>query len=485
MTKNLLKRNLIHTAIYTLSIILSKGISVILTPWFTKELDKEYFGQMTYLYTFIAFSTAIISIGFETGYFYFKNKNKQENVEGTMHLNHGLFLLFFLVPAFIWAEPLSILLIDSKEFVNHFRTLLGIMAFDILSLIPMAVLRYKEKVLRYSLIRILNALIILLFTYIFLKYLPDQKALPSWIPFNTFSQNDLVFYILLANLIASGIQLILLLPEIIKFRWKWKFELIKKYYQYGIPIAIGSMAYLINEQADTIFLKKMLEDGEAQIGIYKANYRVALLLGIIITGYRMGIEPFFFNQADKAGAKKNYSIVMNIFVIISLLAGLFIVFNEFWIKELYIKDRSYHEGFKIVPVLILAIVFSGIYSNLSVWYKINNQTKYGMTFTLIGAGITVLLNYILVPKYGYIASAWITLFCYFIMVLLSYSFGQKNYPIDYKIKRILTYILLASALYYLSLHIEYTQWYYRNLLLIPFLGLILGFERKTLKKIRK
>jgi O-antigen/teichoic acid export membrane protein len=482
-----LKKNLLQTLIYTLSLILSKGISVIVTPYLTKNLPSEAeFGQITYFYTFMAIFVALLSFGLETSFFFFKNKNPKENVEGNMLSIHLLAGTFLLALGWFFAEPISLFLTKNKGFENHFKVILGIVWIDLAMIIPFAKLRYQKRPIRYGSIRILHAISTLILLQILFVSFPNlvESQNPEWLGF--YDKGDMVLYFLLIGLMANIISILFLIPEYKNIKFSWNPSLNKTYLRYGIPVAIGSLAYIINEQADSIFIKFMLPDDIAdnQLGIYKANYRVAGLLGIIITGYRLGIEPFFFQSANDKDAKKNFALVLDIFIIFTILGALFILMNQHFVEKYYIESK-YYSGFKIVPIVLLAYIFSGIYNNLSVWYKLIDKTRFGMYFTLIGASITLILNFIFVPKYGYISSAWITLVCYISMCFISYFLGQKNYPINYNLKRILTYLLSAFAIYFISLYFHKEQWVLKNLLLFIYILIIGVFERKMLLQLIK
>lgn len=247
---------------------------------------------------------------------------------------------------------------------------------------------------------------------------------------------------------------------------------------------IGGMAYVINEMIDREFIKHLLDDAKTANGIYSMNYKVAGLLMIMITGYRLGVEPFVFKLAGGKKAKTTYAFLLKALTALMTFAALGILFNKDLIQTYFTRGEEYHTGFVVVPPLLLAMIFSGMYYNLSVWYKIENKTRFGMYFSIIGAGITILLNWIFVPKFGYLACAWVTFLCYFAMSLLSYLFGQKHYKIPYNLTRIGVYLGLGIILYFIGLKLDEIHNLLDNILLLVFLLIAFILEKNEIYKLK-
>ncbi|MFL0074530.1 lipopolysaccharide biosynthesis protein, partial [Tenacibaculum maritimum] len=292
-----------------------------------------------------------------------------------------------------------------------------------------------------------------------------------------------VIHIFVAGLIASAITFILLLPTLFKFKITFDFKLLRKMLAYSLPIMVGSLAFVTNENLDKLILKDIV--GEKQMGVYAACYKLGVFMSLYIMAFKLGAEPFFFNQADKKNAKENYSTILSWFTFFGALFMLVIVsFIDIFAKILLQSDE-YFEALQIVPIILLANLFLGIYNNLSVWYKLTDKTKYGMYFSIIGAAITISFNLIMIPKIGYIAAAWATLMAYGSMMLISYFIGKKYYPVPYNLKKITSYLLISTLLSYLSFS------YFRGVytLSVFFIFILLGWiiynEKSIIQKLLK
>jgi len=279
---------------------------------------------------------------------------------------------------------------------------------------------------------------------------------------NNYSENTVVYrmvsyiynpsmgvgYIFISNLVASLITLLILLPYINIFRIKYNYKLWKKVISYSLPLLIVGLAGTINETFDRVLLKYLLPDrlrAMEQLGIYGACYKISIIMTIFIQTFRFAAEPFFFLESKSSGHKEMYAIVLKYFVlfgsIIFLITTLYIDIVKFFVGE------KYYSGLKVVPILLMANLFLGIHYNLSIWYKLTSKTLYGAYISVMGAVITIVLNYIFIPIYGYMASAWATFVCYLTMAIVSYMYGQRHYKIEYDIRRIIMYILVSYIVY--------------------------------------
>ncbi|HIE15686.1 MAG TPA: polysaccharide biosynthesis protein, partial [Bacteroidales bacterium] len=325
-----------------------------------------------------------------------------------------------------------------------------IIATDAFVSIPFAKLRKENKAAKFATIKLINILVNVGLNLFFIKlcpYLIDQNP-NSWVAVLGFGDIS-IKYIFISNLVASIVTLILLLPDIYGTKPEFDKALLKRMLIYSLPLLLAGLAGMVNETLDRILLKVLLpasSDIMQQIGIYGANYKIAILMTLFIQMFRYAAEPFFFSQAKEKDAKKTYAKVMKYFVIFGLLIFLFVMLYIDLIK--YFIGADYREGLKIVPIILLANLFLGIIYNLSVWYKLTNKTKFGAYIALIGAVITIVLNVVLIPKIGYMGSAWATFFCYFSMMIISFFWSRKTYKINYDFKDLLLYFTLALAIFF-------------------------------------
>jgi len=260
-----------------------------------------------------------------------------------------------------------------------------------------------------------------------------------------------VEYVFISNLVASAVVLMLLLPEFRNMTFSFDRKLWNEMIIYALPLLIAGFAGMINETIDRVFLKYMVpEKAEAlvQVGIYGACYKVSILMTLFIQTFRYAAEPFFFSHAEKADAKKTYALVMNYFVITCTVIFLGVMLYMDFVKHLI--GEEYRSGLKVVPILLMANLCLGVFYNLTIWYKLSSKTIWGAYLALIGAAITLLLNFILIPKMGYMGAAWTTLICYTTMMVVSYLVGQKFYNVDYDVRKFFIYIISALIIYFFS-----------------------------------
>lgn len=275
----------------------------------------------------------------------------------------------------------------------------------------------------------------------------------------------------------------MLLPYIFKFKFQFSKAVLQKMMAYGIPIMIGSLAYVTNENLDKLLLGDMIS--KDQMGIYAACYKLGVFMTLYVMAFRLGAEPFFFNHADKANAKETYAKILKWFTIIGTIFMLIVVGYINLFASILLSKPEYYEALAIVPIILLANLFLGIYNNLSVWYKLTDKTKYGMYFSIFGAIITIVLNLFLIEKYGYMASAWATLVAYGSMSIISYFYGKKHYKVPYQLNTILLYLIIVTTLSFISFYQFQENYLVSSLFLIGFIGFILVNERTELKNILK
>jgi O-antigen/teichoic acid export membrane protein len=296
-----------------------------------------------------------------------------------------------------------------------------------------------------------------------------------------------VSYIFIANLVASAVTLLILLPFYFKINYKIDTILWKKMLRYALPVLVSGVAFSVNETFDRVLLERLLPESIAKtsVGMYSACYKLALFMMLFATAYRLGIEPFFFSQSKTKDATKNYAKILEFFVICGALILLIVVVFVDVLKLILIPNEAYWEAMKVVPILLLAYLFLGIYHNLSVWYKITDRTKFGAYISVIGAGITLLVNLMFITSFNYMASAMATLAAYFSMMLLSYYFGRKHYPIPYNIKKIGLYLALSISLSALSFYQFRAQYLIGSALIGLLLLIIWQNEKTTIKQFLK
>lgn len=494
-----------QTAIYGVSTILSRMIAFALTPFYSRALPVGGNGIFTAMYGYASIINAVLAFGMETTFFRYLNKradSKQlvyNNAFGAVIAISIVFLLFsvlFLDPivTFLQAGVTK----DHSDYTFYVKCFLVILIADSFCVIPFAKIRAEGRPIRYGAIKCLNIFIVVFFNVFFLfaipyiiKYhLPGSQWMMGWY------RPKWVGYVFLSNTIASILTIFLLLPEVLKLRLKFDGAMFKEMFVYSWPVLVANISYIINESLDKAMLKHMLPQSisDQEVGIYGMCAKIALFLSIFVQAFRLGAEPFFFSHAKNKNSGDTYARIMTYFVItvavicVALVANvnilaLIIVGKETHIVHNQIVNNVYWSGLSVVPPLLFGYLSLGIYMNLSVWYKLSDQTKYGLYISGIGAVLTIILNWIFIPKYSYMASAWVSLIAYATMMILSYIWGQKNYPIPYNLKKNLAYIIISIIVVYLSFYIFKRNIFIGNALLILFVSGALYFEWRNLKAI--
>jgi O-antigen/teichoic acid export membrane protein len=478
---SVLKKLVGQTAIYGLSSIVGRLLNFLLVPLYTSIFTVGEYGVLSVLMSLVAFAMVLLTYGLETSFFHFANKERNsKNVFSTAFLSLVATTLLFLAIVLPQINQISdVLHIADKPIL--IRYLVWILAFDVLSSLPFAKLRLDNKPWKFAAIRIVNIVVNIglnLFFFLLCPYLINNGYDVEFID-SIYDPNAGIAYIFIAYLVSSFLTLLLLLPEIFSIRFSFDFGLWKRMMSYSFPLLIGGLAYVTNEMVDRVLLDYLLpkDVASAQVGIYSACYKIAIFMTLFIQAFRYGAEPFFFAQAQKKGAKEQYAHVMRYFV--AFTGFIFLVVNVYIdiIKE-FIRNEAYHEGLKIVPILLLANLFLGIYYNLSVWYKVSDNTRYGAYLSLFGALVTITFNLLLIPTMSYMGSAWATLFCYGSMCVASYVLSRKYYPIPYDAKRIFIYLFSS-----LSLYCIWTVWHdsyfaFSTLVCFVYMFLILVLEKR-------
>ena len=438
-----------QTIWYGASTIVNRMLGYLLTPLLTSIFVAGDFGKITTLFTIAAFMNIVYSFGMETAYFRFIAQYEESKVYNTAFLIIGGSTLLFSSFFVLLVQPIASF-IKLPEHPEYIWWVILIVVFDTLAVMPFAKLRHSGRPVKLAFIKVINVLI-QIFLVVFFLYLcknaPSNSFLASF-----YSPETGIGYVILSNVIASGITLLLLYREFFQFRFVIDRDLLRKIIFYSLPLLIVGFGGMVNELIDRFVLLNMypgtVDERYTQSGIYSANYKLAIIIALFIQAFRLGAEPFFFKQSVNTDAQRVYAKVMKFFVITCCCCFLLVVlFLDYWKYFMGNRHPEYWTGLKVVPVLLIAKIFLGIYYNLSVWYKLTNQNKIGAWITLGGVAVTLLINFMLVPRFGYMGCAVATFTCYGSMMFTSYLLGQKYYPVPYDIRRICLYIFIAVILF--------------------------------------
>jgi len=486
MTNNPIKRLAGETAIYGLGTIVPRLLNYFLVPLYTWIFTQQEYGRITELYAWVAIIMVLLTYGMETAFFRYAELEKDiKKVFNTATTAILFTSTAFVLLVLIFLKDISSA-IQYGDYQEYVALLAIIVAIDAFTSIPFAYLRYQNKAKRFSIIKVLSVAVNILLNLIFILAIPHYFNV-EYKEFLIYSHTSLIIYVFIANLFSSALSLLLLWPELKSFRISANKILLKQMLSYGLPILVIGFAGMINEVSDKILLRYFLPDklnAEAQIGIYGANYKLAILMMLFIQMFRYAAEPFFFRESGKEDAKTIYSIVMTYFVIFTLLIFLGVTLYIDVLK--YFIGPAFWIGLQIVPIVLAAKMFLGIFYNLSVWYKLTNTTLYGAIISIVGATITIVLNIILIPKIGYLGSAWANLACYFTMMVISYFWGRKIYKVHYNLKKIMLYCLLAGTLFSVSIliksNLETAIILWNSILFSLFILVVFMIERRTFVK---
>ncbi len=483
-----------QTIWYGISSIAARFINYLLTPYLTYKFTTGEYGQMSVLYAFIPFMNVIFTYGLETGFFRFSQSTDKDKVYSTSSLSLIYSTLFLSVLLIAFNKPLSALL-EFPDKPEYLMLAAAIIALDALTTIPFAKLRQDGRPVKFAFTKLLGIFINVGATYYLLSIFPDwAKNNPQNVFSHFYNKDWVVGYILIANLVQNIIVFLVLSKEFWGFKFRFDKQLWREMMIYSLPLIIAGLGGMINETADRIMLLKWWTpsaggaNADAEVGIYSACYKLSILITLGIQAFRMGAEPFFFKQSTSENAPRIYARVMKFFVIVLCVMFLFVMlYLDIW--KHFISNEEMWTGLKVVPILLLANMFLGIYYNLSIWYKLGNKTIAGAYITLIGAGITFLINYIFIPHYSYIACAWATFACYGSMMVVSYIWGQKNYRIPYAKNKLIAYILIA-VLFYVAhyytkdlLPLAWLEYVTATALFLLYLLFILKIEKKEFARL--
>ena len=453
-----------ETAIYGVSSIVGRFLNYLLVPVYTIALPASSggYGVVTNIYAWVALILVLLTCGMETGFFRFANKGQDGpmRVYSTTLLSVSIGSLVFVALGLLFLEPIAGWL-EYGEHPWYIGMMMIVVAMDAIQSIPFAYLRYKKRPIKFAALKLLFIFLNIalnLFYYVILE------------------GND-VGYAFLFNLVCTSVVMVCMIPELRGFTYVLDKELLKRMLRYSLPLVILGVAGILNQVADKIIFPFVYPDeAEAtiQLGIYGAASKIAMIMAMFTQAFRFAYEPFVFGKSKEKDSREMYAQAMKFFIIFTLLAFLAVMFYLDILR--HIIGRDYWDGLRVVPIVMAAEIFMGIYFNLSFWYKLIDETRWGAYFSLTGCTILILMNVFLIPKYGYIACAWAGFTGYGVAMLLSYFVGQKKYPIQYDLKAIGMYVLLAAVLYlaaeYVPIDNIYLRMAYRTVLLILFIAYV-------------
>jgi O-antigen/teichoic acid export membrane protein len=480
-----------QTAIYGLSTIAGRVLNFFLTPVYTYSYSTGVYGVLTTMFSWASILNAVMAFGMETTFFRYLNKhsdNQRKVYNNAFASVFSITLIFLLLTLPFIGHIANFIDVGKgtshKDFITYIDYFIAILVIDAWCVIPFAKIRAEGKPGRYGIIKFINVIIFISLNLIFIWLIPYwiNHHLTGSVWLSHWFTKGWVGYVFVSNLIASVITLLLLLPEFLKIRFDFDKKMLSEMYAYSWPVLIANLSFIVNENLDKLLLGKLLPQGISlhEVGVYGACAKLSLFLSIFVQAFRLGAEPFFFSHAKNKNAGHTYARIMDYFVI--AICAIFIgLIANIEILKYFISNKSYWVGLPVVPPLLFGYVSLGIYMNLSVWYKLSDQTKYGLYISGVGAILTIILNVLFIPRYSYMASAWISLIAYATMMVLSYAWGQKNYPIPYNLKKNLAYIISSAAIVYLSFSIFKRNIFAGNALLVLFAGAALYFEWKDLK----
>ncbi len=463
-----------ETAIYGMSSIVGRFLNYLLVPVYTSSLSAQSggYGVVTNIYAWVALILVILTCGMETGFFRFANKEGEEpqKVYSTTLLGVGGFSLSFLLLGLLFLQPIA----GWLEYADHpwyVGMMMMVVAMDAIQCIPFAYLRYQKRPLRFAALKLLFIVLNIALNLIYYVGMGGKEVGCAF----------------LINLICTSVVMLCLIPELRPCRYGFDRALYRRMLNYSLPLLLLGVAGILNQVADKIIFPFDYPDpsqASVELGIYGAASKIAMVMAMLTQAFRFAYEPFVFGKSRDKDNLQMYAQAMKFFIIFTLLAYLAVLFYLDVLK--FIIGRDYWPGLRVVPIVMTAEIFMGIYFNLSFWYKLTDQTKWGAWFSLAGCFVLVLLNLLLIPRYSYMGCAWAGFAGYGTAMLLSYFIGQKKFPIPYDLRAMGGYVLLAALLYLLSAVVEVEHLVlrlaFRSLLLLLFLGWVIYKERFIFKR---
>jgi O-antigen/teichoic acid export membrane protein len=422
----------------------------------------------------------------ETAFFRFYNsETDKKNVIATTTISIFWSSIFFLFGALIFRSTLAAMANVDVQYITYS---IWILVLDALVIVPFSKLRANQRPMMYAAIKIGNVAVNLILNLFFLLVLPKiADSNPNSFIGNLYVENFEIGYIFISNLLASLLTFVVLSPNYLFLKRNFDRVLWKKMMKYSLPILVAGIAFAVNEHFDKILLGYLLPENiaKSEVGAYSACYKLGLFMVLFATAFRLGIEPFFFSHSNKENAPQTYAVITKYFVILGSLILLGVIVFADVLKLLLLDNKSYWEAMKVVPLIILANFFLGIYNNLSVWYKLTDKTIIGAYISIVGAVVTLVLNYFLIPKYSYYGSAIATISAYGSMMFISYVLGNKHYPIPYDMEKIGAYLGISIGFSIISFYGFRENYFVGIPLLLLFMYFIYHNEKATILSIAK
>ena len=481
-----------QTAIYGLSTIVQRLIGSVLTPLYTSAYNPGIYSIFTTMFSWASIFNAVLAFGMETTFFRYLNKEqdkKRQVYNNSFWAVAGLTGIFFLC-TYPFAHQIAGFImfgdIPQSEFERYVKYFVWVLVLDNLCVLPFAKLRADGRPMKYGLVKVVNIAVMLSLNLILIF------GVPFWISHSYIGAGWMsgwyhqgwIGYVFISNIAASLVTFLLLLPQLKSVQFNFNKQMFGNMLGYSWPVLIANLSFIVNENLDKILLGQLLHGKVAKhdVGVYSGCAKLSIFLSIFVQAFRLGAEPFFFSHAKNKNSGQTYARIMDYFVIAICLMFVGIVAN-IQILKYYVPNHNYWEGLGVVPPLLFGYVSLGVYMNLSVWYKLSDQTKYGLYISGIGAIITIIFNVLFIPKYSYMASAWVSFAAYTAMMIMSYIWGQKNYPIPYNLKKNLAYIIISVVFVYLSFYVFKRNIFAGNLLFIIFIAAAYIKEGKELRAI--
>lgn len=480
-----------QTIWYGFSSIFGRFLNYLLTPLLATIFASAEYGKITTLFAIAAFLNILYTYGLETAYFRFAAIEPEKKVYNTAASSLIITTVAFTAVLMLMSKTIAAFL-EIPDHPEYVQWVLCIVALDTLAVLPFSKLRFEGRPRKFAFIKILNILSnigILLFFLVLCKNAAAGSFLASF-----YSSEIGLGYVIIANVAASALTLLFLAKEFFAFRFKIDTAFWKQLMDYSWPLIIVGLGGMVNELIDRFMILKLFpgttDEAYSQSGIYGANYKLAVLIVLFIQAFRLGAEPFFFKQSTQENAQRTYARVMKFFVIACCFCFLGVVlFLDIWKYFMGSSHPEYWTGLKVVPILMLAKLFLGVYYNLSVWYKLTNKNLTGAWITLGGAAITICINFLLIPTMGYMACAIATICCYGFMMIVSYKLGQKHYPIPYAWKKLTAYVaicVLLFGIHQLAIHWFASGWFSHVLgllLIFSFALFVFRIEKKEFQNL--
>ena len=456
------------TAIYGVSSIVGRFLNYLLVPIYTISMPASTggYGVITNMYAITALLLVLLTCGMETGFFRFANKGDDDpiRVYSTTLLTVGSISLSFLAVCLLFLKPIAGVM-GYEEHPWYLGMMLIVIAMDAIQAIPFAYLRYKNRPIKFAALKMLFIFASIALTIVYFVFMKGTDVGAAF----------------LINLICTSLVMVCLISELRGFRYTLDRDLVKRMFRYSFPILILGIAGILNQVVDKIIFPFVYPDeaeAAVQLGIYGATSKIAMIMAMFTQAFRFAYEPFVFGKSREKDNRQMYAQAMKFFIIFTLLAFLAVMFYLDILR--YVIGRDYWEGLKVVPIVMAAEMFMGVYFNLSFWYKLTDETKWGAYFSITACTIVVLMNVFLIPVYGYVACAWAGFTGYAVAMLLSYFVGQKKYPINYDLKSIGGYVLLALVIYavgeWMPLENTILRLLFRTVLLAVFIAYIIKHD---------